>query len=90
MEELLPPAPQEELEGLVGHFESLLEPRDYFFPPDRAEASRLTLRNVLTKPAWNHLEVRTMRGVLSALARVPGQIPAPRRRQTKPDPQDQD
>jgi tRNA/rRNA methyltransferase len=90
LEELLPPAPQEELEGLVGHFESLLEPRDYFFPPDRAEASRLTLRNVLTKPAWNHLEVRTMRGVLSALARVPGQIPAPRRRQTKPDPQDQD
>lgn len=69
-EDLLPPAPQEELEGLIRHFEQLLEPKDYFFPESRAEASRLTLRNVLTKPGWNHLEVRTLRGVLSALART--------------------
>ncbi len=78
LEDLLPPAPQEDLEGMIGHFESLLEARDYFFPPDRAEATRLTLRGVLTKPAWNHLEVRTMRGVLSALGRTPGVIPPPR------------
>ena len=26
---------------------------------------------MLTKPGWNHLEVRTMRGVLSALRRKP-------------------
>jgi len=70
-EELLPPAPQEELEGLIGHFEELLEPKDYFFPESRAEATRLTLRNVLTKPGWNHLEVRTLRGVLSALEKEP-------------------
>jgi tRNA/rRNA methyltransferase len=30
------------------------------------------LRNVLTKPGWNHLEVRTLRGVLSQLERPPG------------------
>jgi len=71
-EELLPPAPQEELEGLIGHFETLLADRDYFFPPKRAAATRLTLRGVLTKPGWNHLEVRTMRGVLSAFERPPG------------------
>ncbi len=71
-EEQLPPAPQEELEGLIGHFEELLEPRDYFFPAGRAEATRLNLRNLLTKPGWNHLEVRTMRGVLSHLARSHG------------------
>jgi tRNA/rRNA methyltransferase len=71
-EELLPPAPQEELEGLVAHFEALLEERDYFFPPSRAAATRRTLRNVLTKPGWNHLEVRTLRGVLSQLERPPG------------------
>ncbi|MFZ1741527.1 MAG: RNA methyltransferase [Pontixanthobacter sp.] len=65
----LPPAPQEELDGLIGHLESMLEPKGYFFPPNRAEATRRTLRNVLTKPGWNHLEVRTMRGVLSHLAR---------------------
>lgn len=68
-EELLPPATQDELEGLIGHFESLLEPRDYFFPESRASATRRTLRNLLTKPGWNHLEVRTLRGVLSALER---------------------
>ena len=67
VEELLPPAPQEELEGLIGHFESALTARNYFWPEARAEANRLTLRNLLTKPAWNHLEVRTLRGVLSTL-----------------------
>jgi tRNA/rRNA methyltransferase len=29
------------------------------------------LRNLLTKPGWNHLEVRTLRGVLSTLERDP-------------------
>ena len=68
-EDLLPPAPQEELEGLIEHFNQMLEPRGYYLPKDRAEASRLTLRTLLTKPGWNHLEVRTLRGVLSHLNR---------------------
>jgi tRNA/rRNA methyltransferase len=67
--EELPPAPQDELEGLIAHFEELLEPKGYFRPPSRATATRRTLRGVLTKPGWNHLEVRTLRGVLSALGR---------------------
>jgi tRNA/rRNA methyltransferase len=69
LEETLPPAAQEELEGLIAHFEELLEPQGYFRPPARAGATRRTLRGVLTKPGWNHLEVRTLRGVLSALAK---------------------
>lgn len=73
VEELLPPAPQEELEGMISQLEAMLEPRNYFFPHSRAEATRLTLRTMLTKPAWNHLEVRTMRGVLSTLAKLPRQ-----------------
>jgi tRNA/rRNA methyltransferase len=68
-EEALPPAPQEELDGLIAHFEELLEPKGYFRPPARAAATRRTLRGVLTKPGWNHLEVRALRGVLSALGR---------------------
>lgn len=68
-EEPLPPAPQDELDALVAHFESVLEPRGYFEPESRATTTRRTLRTMLTKPGWNHLEVRTMRGVLSALAR---------------------
>ncbi|MEL1250371.1 RNA methyltransferase [Aurantiacibacter gilvus] len=68
-EELLPPAPQDELDGLIGHLESLLEPKGYFLPEGRSAATRRTLRGVLTKPGWNHLEVRTLRGVLSSLGR---------------------
>ena len=68
-EELLPPAPQDDLEGLIAHFEKLLAPRGYFFPESRREATARTLRSVLTKPGWNHLEVRTLRGILSTLER---------------------
>ncbi|MBA4161696.1 MAG: rRNA methyltransferase [Novosphingobium sp.] len=71
VEELLPPAPQEELEGMIAQLEAMLEPAGYFFPHSRAVATRLTLRTMLTKPGWNHLEVRTMRGVLSALSKKP-------------------
>jgi len=69
LEQALPPAPQEELEGLIAHFEELLESKGYFRPPDRSASTRRTLRGLLTKPGWNHLEVRTLRGVLSALGR---------------------
>ena len=72
-DEALPPAPQEELDGLIGHFEKLLAPRGYFLPESRADATRRTLRSVLTKPGWNHLEVRTLRGILSTLEREPRQ-----------------
>ena len=68
-EELLPPAPQAELDGLVDHLETMLRPKGYFLPPDREDATRRTLRGVLTKPGWNHLEIRTLRGVLSSLQR---------------------
>ncbi|NQX94316.1 MAG: RNA methyltransferase, partial [Erythrobacter sp.] len=68
-DELLPPAPQEDLDGLIGHLEKLLAPRGYFLPETREEATKRTLRSVLTKPGWNHLEVRTLRGILSTLER---------------------
>ena len=70
-EETLPPAQQAELDGLIEHFETLLAPRGYFLPQPRADATRRTLRSVLTKPGWNHLEVRTLRGILSTLERDP-------------------
>ncbi len=64
-----PPAPQEELDGLFDHLESMLEQTGYFFPPDRAPTTRRTLRLVLTKPAWSANEIRALRGVLSAIQR---------------------
>jgi tRNA/rRNA methyltransferase len=68
-EELLPPAPQEELEGLIAHLDRMLEAKGYFLPEARAQATRRTMRSVLTRPGWNHLEVRTLRGILSSLER---------------------
>lgn len=71
VEEILPPAPQVELDGMIAQLEALLEPRGYFDPECRATTTRRTLRNMMTKPGWNHLEVRTMRGVLTVLRRTP-------------------
>ncbi len=67
--DLDPPADQQELDGLIEHLQSMLDPAGYFFPPDRVPATKRTLRSVLTKPAWNANEVRTLRGVLSTLER---------------------
>ncbi len=67
IEAIPPPARQEELDGLIGHLEGMLEPKGYFFPEDRMEATKRTLRSVLTRPGWNSQEVRTLRGVLSTL-----------------------
>lgn len=75
VEDILPPAPQEDFEGMFEQLSALLEPRGYFEPESRATATRRTLRTMMTKPGWNHLEIRTLRGVLSALRRKPGSKP---------------
>jgi tRNA/rRNA methyltransferase len=62
------PAPQEELEGMMAQLDAMLEAAHFFYPPDRTPVTRRTLRTLLTKPGWSSQEVRTMRGVLSALA----------------------
>lgn len=67
--DLLEPAPQDDLDGMIDQLDTMLEDSGYFFPPDRTVATKRTLRNLLTKPGWSHLEVRTLRGVLSTLAR---------------------
>jgi tRNA/rRNA methyltransferase len=78
VEDLLPPAPQEEFEGMFDQLIGMLEPRDYFIPQSRAVATMRTLRTMFTKAGWNHLEVRTMRGILSTLRRQPGERPPER------------
>ena len=83
VEERLPPAPQEDLEGMISQLDAMLEPRGYFEPPSRAASTRRTLRSMLTKPGWNHLELRTFRGVLSSLERTPGSRLPPRARRAR-------
>jgi tRNA/rRNA methyltransferase len=66
--ELHAPAPQSELDGMIGQLDAMLAATDFFYPPDRTAVTKRTLRTLLTKPAWSAQEVRTLRGVLSALA----------------------
>ena len=70
--DLDPPAPQQELDGMISQLETMLEEAGYFFPPDRMPSTKRTLRTVLTKPGWTSQEVRTLRGVLSTLDRPRG------------------
>ena len=62
------PAPQEELDGMIGQLDQMLDAAGFYFPPDRVPATKRTLRTLLTKPGWSSQEIRTLRGVLSALA----------------------
>lgn len=66
--DLPPPAPQDELDGMIGQLDTMLDEAGFYFPPDRVPATKRTLRTLLTKPGWSSQEVRTLRGVLSAIA----------------------
>ena len=66
--EIEPPAPMDELEGMIGQLETDLEDAGYFFPPDRVQATKMTLRTILTKPQWSSREIQALRGVIRALS----------------------
>ncbi|WP_082444213.1 TrmH family RNA methyltransferase [Sphingomonas sp. Leaf242] len=65
---IMPPAPQEELDGMIGQLDVMLTGAGFFHLPDKMQSTRRTLRTLLTKPGWSSQEVRTLRGVLSSLA----------------------
>jgi len=65
--EIDPPGSHEELEGMLGQLDAMLEETGFFFPPDRTPLTKRTLRTILTKPGWSSHELRTLRGVWSAL-----------------------
>ncbi len=66
-----PAATRNELFGLVGHIEDELDKRQYFHPEGRRPALKLALRNLLSGAGFNSKQVRTLRGVIAALARRP-------------------
>jgi tRNA/rRNA methyltransferase len=66
--EMEPPAPMFELEGLIGQLDDALEKVGYFFPPNRAQATKTTLRTILSKPQWSSREIQALRGVIRKLA----------------------
>jgi tRNA/rRNA methyltransferase len=67
VKELEAPAPHGELEGLIGQLNQELDAKGYFHPPSRTEASKNTLRTILTKTGWSSREVKAIRGIIRAL-----------------------
>jgi tRNA/rRNA methyltransferase len=65
--ELEPVAPHRELEGLIAQLNTDLDTKGYFHPPSRTEATKNTLRTILTKTGWSSREVKAIRGVIRAL-----------------------
>lgn len=65
-----PPAPMADLEGLIGQLDDELTKVAYFFPPDRVQATKMTLRTILTKPGWSTREIQALRGVIRALTNL--------------------
>ena len=62
-----PPAPQDELEGLVLQIDAALDKAGFYFPPAKVPTTKRMIRSILTKPGWNTHEVRTLRGMIGAL-----------------------
>jgi tRNA/rRNA methyltransferase len=64
------PAPHEELEGLIGAVDEALIANGYYNPvKGRADAARLTMRNLFTRPQFTAGEVRTLRGIVRGLVK---------------------
>lgn len=68
MKEREPVAPMSDLEGLIGHLDDALDEAGYFHPPERIQATRMTIRTILTKPQWTSREIQALRGIIRALA----------------------
>ncbi|MCW3798840.1 RNA methyltransferase [Sphingomonas sp. BN140010] len=65
--EVEPPAPHADVDGLIGHWEAELDAVGYFFPPERTQATRNTIRTIFTKTGWSTREIKAVRGMLRAV-----------------------
>jgi len=58
-----------EVEKLGDHFENRLEAAGFFFPPDKAPAMKLALRNMWGRLPLTRADVQTLHGMLRQIAR---------------------
>lgn len=65
------PAPKEELIRLFEHFESALDTAGFFRPPEKRPHMVEALRSMLQRAGLSEQEVRTLRGVVTALEKRP-------------------
>ncbi len=72
--ELSPPADGAAMLGLYEHFERELDAAGFFHPPDKRPSMVQNLRSALAKARMSDQEVRTFRGVVTALSRGRGRV----------------
>ncbi|HXI86236.1 MAG TPA: RNA methyltransferase [Parvularculaceae bacterium] len=65
------PAAKEDFERLMVHLIEELDARGYFFPPEKREGMERNLKVAFMRAGLTEGEVRTLRGVIKALARNP-------------------
>ena len=69
-----PPADREAMLGLFGHLEGELETSGFFHPPEKTPAMVQNLRALLSRANLTDQEVRTLRGVVTALSKGRGRV----------------
>ncbi len=68
------PADLKHLHGLYGHLEDELEKAGFFFPPEKKPSMVHNLRVTLNRARMTEQEIRTWRGVVTALTRGRGKV----------------
>jgi len=72
--EQAPPAEQAALHGLYEHLERELDAAGFFHPPEKKGSMVQNLRSALGRAMFSEQEVRTFRGVVTALSRGRGKV----------------
>jgi tRNA/rRNA methyltransferase len=69
-----PPADQAELIGFYGQLERELEASGFFYPPEKTPSMIRNLRVIFARSGLSTQEVRTLRGVVTALTKGRGRV----------------
>ena len=69
-----PPADQGEIVGFYEHLERELEASGFFYPPEKTPSMVRNLRMIFARSLLSTQEVRTLRGVLTALTKGRGRV----------------
>ncbi len=78
-----PPADGAAMQGLYEHFEKELDDAGFFHPPEKRPSMVQNLRSALGRASFTDQEVRTFRGVVTALSRGRGRVLAKMAEQKK-------
>jgi tRNA/rRNA methyltransferase len=70
----LPPAGQASLQGLYGQLEGELDAAGFFHPPEKTPSMVNNLRAIFARAGLSEQEVRTLRGVVTALSKGRGKV----------------